>query len=351
MLHRAVDFRAFRNQRIAHNSALGDVVRRKARILGVDAPLLIVQVNRHGHAEQVHVRFPQGLNRADVLPVALEVVCHHNLLVVQHRGDDVLAEVVGGCLVCLVRGQVRAELRPREDVNAHGRLVGLGLLGLFFKFNNVVVRVRIHDAEAARFFPRHRAHSNRRIRAFADVVLQHGVVVHLINMVAGKNQDVIRVILLDKRHVLIDGVCRAAIPVARLARLIGRQNEHAAGGQVQIPRCAGADIGIQFQRHILRQHAHGVNAAVGAVGQREVNDAVLAAVGNSRLCHLLSQDTQTAALSACQQHGNTGLLFHDENTLLHPCFLRSAPTVQDSRRPRCIRWHGDVCETALSLLP
>ena len=58
------------------------------------------------------------------------------------------------------------------------------------------------------------------------------------------------------------------------------------------------------------QHADGINTAVGTVGQREVDDAILAAIGHSRLGDVLGQDAETAALAACQKHGNTSLLSH-----------------------------------------
>ena len=276
-----------------------------------------MQVDGHGLAEQVHVRFPQGLDGADVLPVALEVVSDHLLRVIQHGGDDILAEVVGGGLVSLVRGQISAQLGPGEDVDTHGGLVGLGILGLLLELNDVVRSVGVHDAEAAGFLPRHGTDGDGGVSALVDVVVQHGVVVHLVDVVTGQDQHVIGIILLDEGHVLVDGVGGAAIPVAGLAGLVGGQDEHAAVGQVQIPRSAGADVGVQLQGHILGQHAHGINTAVGAVGQREVDDAVLAAIGNGRLGNLLGQDAQTAALAASQQHGDTSLLLHG-NTLLNP---------------------------------
>ena len=276
-----------------------------------------MQVDGHGLAEQVHVRFPQGLDGTNVLPVALEIVGNHLLTVIQHGGDDVLAEVVGGGLVVFVGNQVRTELRPGEDVDTHGGLVGLGLLGLLFELDDAVLSVGVHDTEAGGFLPRHGTNGDSGVSTLLDMVLQHGIVVHLVNVVTGQDQHVIGIILLDEGHVLVDGVGGAAIPVAGLAGLVGGQDEHAAVGKVQIPRSAGADVAVQLQGHKLGQHAHGINTAVGAVGQREVDDAVLAAIGNGRLGNLLGQNAQTGTLAASQQHGDTSLLLHG-NTLLNP---------------------------------
>ena len=83
----------------------------------------------------------------------------------------------------------------------------------------------------------------------------------------------------------------------------------AAGGTVQIPGLTAADVTIQLQGAILGQDAHGINPGVGTVGEREVDDTVLAAEGYRGFCHLAGQDIQSAALSAGQKHGDA-LFFH-----------------------------------------
>ena len=289
-------------------------MRRHARITGVDAPALVVQVDRHGHFEQVHVRFPEGFDGAHVLPVAVEGVGIQVLAGLKHRRDDVFAEVVAAVRIGLVQLQVLAHFAPGEDVNAHGSLVALGLGGLLLKLGDAVVFVRVENAEARRFLPRHFAHGDGQIRAVFDVIAQHRVVIHLIDMVAGEHQHVLRVPLSDERNVLIDGVGRALVPFAGLAGLVRRQNVNAAVGKVKIPRRAGADVGVQLQRAVLRQHAHHVDARIGAVGERKIDDAVFSAIGNCRLGDILGQDAQTAALAAREQHGNALLLPHCEHT-------------------------------------
>ena len=44
-------------------------------------------------------------------------------------------------------------VKPR--LGAHRGLVALGVGGLFFKFDNQIAFIGIHDAKAAGFFPRH----------------------------------------------------------------------------------------------------------------------------------------------------------------------------------------------------
>ena len=115
-----------------------------------------------------------------------------------------------------------------------------------------------------------------------DVVTQHGGVVHLVDVVAGEDQHIFGIELLDKGQILVDGVGGAFVPFAGGAGVVGGQHVHAALADVQIPGRARADVGVELQGTILGQHAHGVNAAVGAVGQREIDDAVFAAEGCRR---------------------------------------------------------------------
>lgn len=80
---------------------------------------------------------------------------------------------------------------------------------------------------------------------------------------------------------------------------------YAAVQSVQIPGLAGADIAVELQRLILGQHTHGVDAGVGAVGQGEVDNAVLSAKGDGRLGHVAGEHIQPAALTSGQEHCDT----------------------------------------------
>ncbi len=123
-------------------------------------------------------------------------------------------------------------------------------------------------------------------------------------MVTRQDQDIFRIIPLDKVDILIDRICGAGVPVGAGAFLVGRQDKHAAVAAVEIPRLAVADILIQDQRLILGQHAHSVDPRVDAVGQRKINDPIFSAERNCRFCKVLGQRIKPAALTACQQHGN-----------------------------------------------
>ena len=188
------------------------------------------------------------------------------------------------------------------------------MLGLFLKLVNPVVFIGMEKTEAGSILPRNLTHGNGQIGTLLDVSAKHGIVVHLIDVIAGENQDIIRIPLLDESDVLIDGVGGTLVPFAGFSCLIGGQNENTAIGQIQIPGRARSNVGIQFKRSVLSQNTNHVNTGVGAVGKRKVNDPELSTERNCRLGDLLGQNAETATLSTCQQHGNTFFLPHGSHT-------------------------------------
>src|SRR5699024_7524562 len=130
--------------------------------------------------------------------------------------------VIGGLGISLVSFQILAQLAPSEDINTHGSLVALGNLRLLVEFINGAVLIGVQDAETGSF-----GHGNFDDSDGAGSVLffmscQHLGIVHLIDVVTGKNHDIFGVIPVDKTDILIDSVCSALIPVGLLASLIRR---------------------------------------------------------------------------------------------------------------------------------
>ena len=137
--------------------------------------------------------------------------------------------------------------------------------------------------------------------------LEHGGVIHFIDMVARKYQHIFGIIHLHEMHVLIDGVRRALVPAGARFGLIRRKDMDAAVGSVEIPRLAVADVFVENQRLILRQHPHGVDPRIYTVGEREIDDAILCAECDGGLCNIVGESKQPAALSAGQKHGDAFL--------------------------------------------
>ena len=133
---------------------------------------------------------------------------------------------------------------------------------------------------------------------------QHSGVVHTVDVVAGENEDIVRIKALNEGDVLVDGVGSTLVPLRFFAPGVRRKHLSAAMGFVKAPGLAIADVFVQLQGLILRENAHGINPGVDAVGQREINDTVLTAEGYGRLGGVFRQNLQPAALATGQQHGN-----------------------------------------------
>ena len=103
---------------------------------------------------------------------------------------------------------------------------------------------------------------------------EHCRIVHLVNMVAGKDKHVFGIIHFHEMHILINCICRAFIPRRTGLCLIRRKNMYAAVRSVEIPRLSVSNVFVEDKRLILRQNADGIDARVDAVRQREIDDTI-----------------------------------------------------------------------------
>ena len=148
-------------------------------------------------------------------------------------------------------GGVAAQLLEQEvgleDVDAHGgerhvRLVGHAgrVLRLLQEGDDAVLGVDVHDAEAGRLHARHLEAADGDVGAGVDVLLEHALVVHLVDVVAGQHDDVVRAIAVDDVDVLIDRIGGAGVPLVLRRALAGGQDIEALvalGLRKAQPRC------------------------------------------------------------------------------------------------------------------
>ena len=126
--------------------------------------------------------------------------------------------------------------------------------------------VHAHDAHARGLGHGDLLHGNGAGRVVLLMGAQHLGVVHFIDVVAGEDQHVVRIVHLDESNVLIDGVGRAGEPGALfMGAQVGRQDVHAAVGHVKVPGLSVADVAVELQGAVLGQNTNGVNARVCAV--------------------------------------------------------------------------------------
>ncbi len=310
----AVDGAAFVNHAVLELGVRGDVLRGLVRVPRVDAPFRIVQVQFRIVVEQVHVRFPQARDRAHVAPVALERIRVQRQVIGQHLRYDVFAEVVRGFGIRLVDVfcQVFAQHVPFENVDAHRSQRAFRLLRFFVEFVNFQIFVGIDHAEARRFFQSHVNDGNGAVRAFFLMVVEQLRVIHLVHVIARQDQQMLRVVLVDKLQVPRDGIGRSPVPAASVFAFVRRQDEHAPVFAVHVPVASDPYVRMQHERFVLGQHAYSVDTGIRAVAKREVDDAVRSSKVYGRLCQRLRQAFQSLALSAGQQHGDHFFFLHSD---------------------------------------
>jgi hypothetical protein len=131
------------------------------------------------------------------------------------------------------------------------------------------------------------------------VVLHHLVIVHLVNMIPGEDEDQIRLLLLEGIKVLENGISRPLIPT--FVQPLLRRNECDEFPQLateQIP--TQLDVAIQGDGFILGQNVDPPDVGVDAVAEGEVDDPVNAPKGNGRLRPILGQGVEPLPLSSGQ---------------------------------------------------
>ncbi len=203
--------------------------------------------------------------------------------------------------------EVPAQGLLREDVDAHRGEVALGLLGLLLPLDDPVGLVEGEDAHPRRLGERDAPDGDGHVGPAAAVGRDERLVIHLVDVVAGQDDHEVARVVLDDVHVAQDGVGGAAIPVGdATARDVRLEELDAAAVAVEVPRPAQPDVVVERARVVLGQDDDVVDVGVDAVGQREVDDPVLAAERHGRLGPLLRQDREALTLAARQddRHGS-----------------------------------------------
>lgn len=129
---------------------------------------------------------------------------------------------------------------------------------------------------------------------------EHLAVVHFIDVVAGQDQDVFRLVYAQDIQVLIDSVGRAFVPALLVDPLLRRQQLDELVELAAQETPAALDVLDQAVRLVLGDHADAADARVDAIGQREIDDAKLAAERHGRLGAPVGEMFQTATTATRQ---------------------------------------------------
>ena len=172
-----------------------------------------------------------------------------------------------------------------------------------------------------------------------DVLPQHHLVVHFIDMVAGQHHDEAGVMRLDDVDVLVDRIRRADIPHALRDALARRQDVEAlvALGAEEVP--AHLQMPDQAVRLVLGRDRDAADAGVDGIRQREIDDAGFAAEIDRGLGAPVGQLQQPAAATAGQdeRQGLAGKRLISGGThVVLPLIWRKLEAFASAFRPRII---------------
>ena len=226
MINLSVDLRALADQTAVCHCIRCDILRRDNISLGIDPPVFFIKIELRNNVDQFHIGFPIRSQSSNILPVSTVFVGKKSLPLVLTIRKDMLAKVtVALCLKC---DQSLLQHRPAKYVNSHRSQIAARLLRFLLEFLHTSCLVSHHDAETACFLHRDRHTCNCDIRFVCLVEIQHDLIVHLVDVVAGKNQHIIRIILLHVIEVLENGIGRTGIPFTAIALLIRRKYGYTA---------------------------------------------------------------------------------------------------------------------------
>ena len=145
------------------------------------------------------------------------------------------------------------------------------------------------------------------------MVLQHAAVVHLVDVVAAQDDHVLGLLAADGVDVLIDGVGGAHVPVGA-GTLHGRQQlEELAQFLGHNARPSFADVPVERERLVLGEDEDLAQAGVDAVGEGDVDDAVVPAKGHGRFGAIAGEREEPFSGSARKQ--NSKCVSHVHRTL------------------------------------
>ena len=200
----------------------------------------------------------------------------------------------------------------------------VGGLGLFLEADHFTGTADFHHPEARHFIRTNGQSREGDVGAGIIVVLEHQPVVHFVNVVAGKNQHMLRLFRADGVDVLVNRVRGAHVPIGA-DPLHGRQdlNELAQFlGHDTGP--AFADVAVERERFVLGEDVDPAQVGVDAVGEGDIDNAVVAAEGNRRFGPISCQGEKPFTRSPGQQYSKC--VFHS---------VTAAPVLTLSLEVRC----------------
>ena len=138
------------------------------------------------------------------------------------------------------------------------------------------------------------------IGAGIDVLLKHFGIIHFVDVVAGKNEDVLGALAADGIDVLVDGVGSALIPLLRDAHLRGKNFNKFA--ETHEGRPASTSMAAKAESFVLSENENATETGVDAIGKSDIDDAIETTERDGGLGAIASKRPEALALTTGKKY-------------------------------------------------
>src|SRR5467141_2384415 len=300
----------------AHALGIGkDKLGRRILVLpGTERPVLVIKIEDRRDADEVHVGFVIGVEGADVAPVEgvlgvfIDEVVGKDAVLRNASRKNVFAKIVAGLGILGVREEDGNQQVSIEDVNSHRSIAVARVVRrlfrdgrLFLETDDAPILVGLNHTEllgslGGWYFDGR----DGDLGAGVAVLLEHAAVVHLVDVIAGEDEDKFRSLAADGVDILVDGVGGALIPLLRDAHL--RREDLDVIAEASERRPAGADVAVQAEGLVLGEDENAAEIRIDAVREGDVDDAIESAKRHGRLGAIASERPEAFALAPGKEY-------------------------------------------------
>ena len=136
------------------------------------------------------------------------------------------------------------------------------------------------------------------------MIVKHVFIIHLVDMITGKYENIVWIVIIYELYVLVDSVGSTCVPLAVVALLVWWKHCDTTNVSIEIPRNADSDMLVKSEWSVLCKYTYCVNPRVDTVAQWEIDYLVFAAKCYRWLGKLGCKNPKTAALSTSKEHGD-----------------------------------------------
>ena len=181
---------------------------------------------------------------------------------------------------------------------------GRRVLRLFQKIGDAPGIIDMHHAKGRGLFLGHGQAADGHVRPGGDMLDQHDLVIHLVDVIPRQDDHIFDAVAVDDVDVLRHRIGGAEIPLAFIHALRGGQDIQifVPLGPKEVP--AALHVADQAVGLVLRRNRHLPHAGIERIGQREINDAGLAAEIDGRFRAAVGQLFQPRSTPPRQHKGH-----------------------------------------------